>query len=461
MAGLPPDTIHVKRKRGTEDGPVDFLRLERSKRYRSQSGDGSWIYRRKQPTVGHDDHAADPSVPAIPTIRPTQEGDEGRLLRGPHKSPHASLPSDTAAPDTPRGASSPKAPASRVFSHPNTDRIRRFHLSRSNSPQPVAAGVSKKRTVPAVFIERGSKKQRELLQAIIQEDNIPSASTSQTVDDSRAATTPSPTAQEPPAAADQQPNTIKYRRPGTKARAVATATTRGTETTASTESKPTLPPSLRDREGAGAHGKMDELARVMDSWTIAEITKNLDRIDEQANTSKYSPAKSRFRPKPPKQRYFERHPSAAAAQQTTSTPTPASLPPGMDIDTGDTTDDEDYVLETYERVPVERLRDQAMPAHRVGLLVFDTEPDMVEFFYGNESDSEDEFPEDDEDENAENYYTTEYPDEDLEWDDELDHNAYHYVNQNASDLEEFDERDFDDDVWEKSDAVGGLPGKQQ
>jgi hypothetical protein len=62
---------------------------------------------------------------------------------------------------------------------------------------------------------------------------------------------------------------------------------------------------------------------------------------------------------------------------------------------------------------------------------------------------------------AENYYTTEYPDEDLEWDDELDHNAYHYVNQNASDLEEFDERDFIDDVWEKSDAVGGLPGKPQ
>jgi hypothetical protein len=27
MSGLPPETIHVKRKRGTdEDGPVDFLR---------------------------------------------------------------------------------------------------------------------------------------------------------------------------------------------------------------------------------------------------------------------------------------------------------------------------------------------------------------------------------------------------------------------------------------------------
>ena len=26
MAGLPPETIHVKRKRGTDDNPVDFLR---------------------------------------------------------------------------------------------------------------------------------------------------------------------------------------------------------------------------------------------------------------------------------------------------------------------------------------------------------------------------------------------------------------------------------------------------
>lgn len=73
----------------------------------------------------------------------------------------------------------------------------------------------------------------------------------------------------------------------------------------------------------------------------------------------------------------------------------------MDIDVeGASTDDEDYVLETYERVPAERLRDQAVPAHRVGLLVFDTEPDMVEFFYGNESDSEEDYLEDDEDENG-------------------------------------------------------------
>ena len=56
---------------------------------------------------------------------------------------------------------------------------------------------------------------------------------------------------------------------------------------------------------------------------------------------------------------------------------------------------------------------------------------------------------------AENYYAADYPDEDLDWDDEFDRNAYHYTNQNASDMEEFDERDFADDVWEKFDEGAG------
>lgn len=47
---------------------------------------------------------------------------------------------------------------------------------------------------------------------------------------------------------------------------------------------------------------------------------------------------------------------------------------------------------------------------------------------------------------AENYFAADYPDEDLEWDDEYDRGAYQYRNQNASDMEEFDERDFDDAV---------------
>lgn len=317
--------------------------------------------------------------------------------------------------------------------------------------------MSKKRTVPAVFIERGAKKQRETLKAIIQEHNATSTGPPKALGDSQSVKSLSPTDEE--STATEQPNPVKYKRPGARASTTAPKT------------KPTLPPSMRDRE----HSNMDELARVMDSWTIDEITKNLDRMEEQSTKSKYSPAKSRFKPKAPKLRYHERHPEYLAEKQREVAAHHAAPPAAaMDVDGMDTTDDEDYVVETYERVPAERLRDQAVPAHRVGLLVFDTEPDMADFFYGDESDSEDEFPEDEEDENggwtsaasnwcceqltsplAENYYAADYPDEDLEWDDEFDRNAYHYVNQNASDMEEFDERDFVDEVWEKSDDKVG------
>ncbi|KAG7290526.1 hypothetical protein NEMBOFW57_000529 [Staphylotrichum longicolle] len=423
MAGLPPETIQVKRKR-----------LERSKR--SRSGDGRWVYQRKQVDVEHVSIAAETSAPATPIIQPTREGDEDRrLIRHPHQPTKASVLDDgTTTKAVPEPPAAPEEPTPTITSHPS---IRRFHLSRSNSPQPTG-GVSKKRTVPAVFVERGAKKQRETLKAIIQEHNVTSTGPPKPQGDSQSETRLSSTDEE--SAATEQPNPVKYKRPGARAATTAPKT------------KPTLPPSMRDRENSN----MDELARVMDSWTIDEITKNLERMEEQSTKSKYSPAKSRFKPKAPKLRYHERHPEYLAEKQREAaahhTGTPAAV---MDVDGMDTSDDEDYVVETYERVPAERLRDQAVPAHRVGLLVFDTEPDMADFFYGNESDSEDEFPEDEEDENAENYYAADYPDEDLDWDDEFDRNAYHYVNQNASDMEEFDERDFVDDVWERSDEKGG------
>jgi hypothetical protein len=41
-----------------------------------------------------------------------------------------------------------------------------------------------------------------------------------------------------------------------------------------------------------------------------------------------------------------------------------------------------------------------VPEDRVGLLLFETEPDMTDFFYGNESDDEDEVFADEDDENG-------------------------------------------------------------
>ncbi|KAJ4304435.1 hypothetical protein N0V88_002048 [Collariella sp. IMI 366227] len=440
MAALPPDTIQVKRKRGTDEGPVDFLRLERSKRYRSLSGDAGWVYQRKRVAAERTKLSINSSAPATPTIQTTREGDEKHVLKRLHKT-QASAPDDTTAPAAAPTTLEPPAPT--ALSHATTERIRRFHLSRPNSPQPTA-GVSKKRTAPAVFIERGAKKQRETLKAIIQECSVIPTETPRVSGDSPAERPSPPEPEESAPAAAQEHIPVKLKRPGARSRTTPAGTT------------PALPSSMRDQ---GTN--MDALARAMDDWTLAEIAKNLDRMQEQSTKSKYSPATSRFKPKAPKQRYFERHPEVLAEKEREQPAQQAVASAGeMDVDIADSTDDEDYVMETYERVPAELLKDETVPAHRVGLLVFDTEPDMVEFFYGNESDSEDEFPEDEDDENAENYYAADYPDEDLDWDDEFDRNAYHYTNQNASDMEEFDERDFADDVWERSDTAVGVPGGQ-
>lgn len=51
---------------------------------------------------------------------------------------------------------------------------------------------------------------------------------------------------------------------------------------------------------------------------------------------------------------------------------------------------------------------------------------------------------------AENYYTADYPDEEVDTDDEYDRMAYHYRTGNASDMEEYDERDDEDFVLDDS-----------
>ncbi|KAK4242603.1 hypothetical protein C8A03DRAFT_40101 [Achaetomium macrosporum] len=438
MAARPPTRITVKRKRGEDDaGPVDFLRLERSKRYRSVSGEGLWLYQRKTVIAKPVIPAAEPPATGIPTIQPTREGDEKRLLKRSHKPPPGPAGrSGTRSENTATGAPpAPEQPVPTVLSHLTTERTRRFYLSRSYSPQPTA-GVSKKRTAPAVFVERDAKKQRESLKAVIEEHNITVTQAPKSAGDSQAAEPSSAKDEQPTAALTQGPSAVKYKRPGTRAR------------TAASKSKPAPPPSIPDRGNAG----LDEVARLMDNWVLDEINKAREKTEAQNTKSKYSPATSRFRPKAPQHRRSETAQQAASATRA------------KDVNAGDTTDEEDYVVETYELVPAERLRDRPVPADRVGLLVFDTEPDMAEFFYGNESDDEDELLEDEDDENAENYYANDYPDEDLDWDDEFGYNAYHFVTQNASDMEEFDERDYDpegldegnwsDEFWERCERAG-------
>ncbi|KAL2181704.1 uncharacterized protein P884DRAFT_253760 [Thermothelomyces heterothallicus CBS 202.75] len=444
MAGLPPHTIHVKRKRGNDEDAVEFLRLEESKRSRS-SEEGGWVYQLKQTIGTRTGPAVEPLSPGIPVIQTSRAGDENRRPKRPRQQDEPPVKEDATAPGTAPAPSAGPEHTAPTTSHPAPDRIRRFHLSKSHSPQP-AAGVSKKRAVPAVFVERGAKKHRETLKALIQEHGVAPTGQPKPVDDSRPPEPSEPRNGETPAV--QQPSPVKYKRPGTRA------------CTQAAKNK-TLPPSMQQREDID----MDELARAMDSWTVEEINKNLDRMKAESTTSKYSPATSRFKPKAPKMRYFERHPESVAARQRGDAVSQAPCGTAvMSVDAAaeDTTDEEDYVLETYERVPAERLREQAVPSHRVGLLVFDTEPDMVEFFYGTEGDSDDDLPEDEEDENAENYYTADYPEEELDWDDEFDRNPYTYTTQNDSDREEYDLRYFDDeDNWHDDEQYGSFAGRSE
>ncbi|KAK0711122.1 hypothetical protein B0H67DRAFT_491594 [Lasiosphaeris hirsuta] len=429
MSLLPPDTIQVKRKRGVEDGPLDFLQVEGNKRFRCLSGDATWVYQRKEANVERADH---PTKPSFPVIRATREGDENR----PIKSLRRQATPAAAKADTPVTFPVP-APASLV--NPANEQIRRFHLSKLDSSGPTKVGSSKKRGAPAVFVERGAKKQRESLESEISQPSRAEGIPHNAPTEALAVRPSTPTFPEPMTTAAQPATQTRYKRPGTKVRT----------TNSSTPTKPNLPPSLLNRQGLD----MDELARDMEAYTLSQITKTLDMMDFNSNRISATPSpasKSKFRPRAPAQRFSDRHPDYVAPVEA-KTVAAADL---MVQDNDDTTDDEDYVLETYERVPASRLRDQAVPPHRVGLLVFDTEPERTEFFYGNEEESDDEFPEDEEDENAENYHTADYPDEDLDWDDELDRDPYRYHNSGDEGL---DEDGLEKDIWDRFGEAKGVP----
>lgn len=145
---------------------------------------------------------------------------------------------------------------------------------------------------------------------------------------------------------------------------------------------------------------MDEITRSMNDFALQIIGANLAEIEERDKKDAAAAARKeaasaaspqRFKPKPPAKRYAERHPEPVAAQQQTAR---TADPEGYE-----TASEDEYVVETYVRVPASSLLGKDMAPGKVGLLVFDNEPD-ADYFYGEEGDSDDEWPEDDEDENG-------------------------------------------------------------
>lgn len=151
--------------------------------------------------------------------------------------------------------------------------------------------------------------------------------------------------------------------------------------------------------------EMDQLARDMNEFVLKQIGENLAAIEERDRKqaavaarrapSVMSPKSSKFTPKAPTKRYAERHPEVADTPERAATA--ASPADNMEVEYESYSEDE-YVIETYVRVPATTLGENVDP-ERIGLLVFDNEPD-VDYFYGVEGDSDDEWPEDDEDENG-------------------------------------------------------------
>ena len=138
---------------------------------------------------------------------------------------------------------------------------------------------------------------------------------------------------------------------------------------------------------------MERMVEEMNAFALEQIGLNIQQAEEEKN-QKISPQRSpsglRFKPKAPAKRYSERH------LETAAEPADKEM---EDANAGvSDTDDDEYIIETYVRVPASRMGSSVSPRD-VGLLVFDDEPD-IQYFYGAGSDSEDEWVEDEDDENG-------------------------------------------------------------
>ncbi|KAK5632030.1 hypothetical protein RRF57_007744 [Xylaria bambusicola] len=422
--------IRVKRK-ATEEAPVSYLRVQETKRHRSNV----FVYQRQNEEATF--------AKSIPTqIQKPIIHTEPQSRRAPafQSTARQNISPNKDAPDakntaidnnvgnpTPVAVQSANAPTntttvgvasvSTSISEP-----RRFHMSRKDmllaaSPLPGRphGGISKKRAAPAMFVEQKIKRVSSRALEKLHAANNDSAAASQPTNTSVVETMEL-----------DQPEPRKFKKPG-----VAKLAAKDNRT----KDRPELPKSMTDRWNVD----MQQLTADMEAYAMQQIGLNLQRAEderrERERARNSTPSKLKFKPKPPAKRYAERHPEEATQ------PTDREM---MDVDAGHSdSDDSDYIIETYVRVPASSMGDH-VPPQSVGLLVFDEEPD-IEFFYGEDDESEDEWAEDEEDENAENYYTADYPDEEVASDDEFDKNPYSFRTGNASDLEEYDIDHSDDE----------------
>ncbi|GAP88514.2 hypothetical protein SAMD00023353_1701280 [Rosellinia necatrix] len=420
---VPPQLIRVKRK-ATEEAPVSYLRVQETKRHRSDV----FVYQRQKEDATFAETSPNQIRTQKPTIHTSADGRPATARQGPTKqSAHLSddAPADGGNDDGDGDGNASETASPRA----SKSEPRRFHMSRkdmllaaSTHPDRPHGGASKKRPATATFVERKIKRISPSLLGKLHAANGAHP----------------PTAE---AMVIDEPEVRKFKKPGVAKLSAARES--------KPKEKPELPNSMTDRWNVN----MQQLTADMEAYTMQQIGLNLQKAEEekrkQERLRNSTPSKLKFKPKPPAKRYAERHPEEAQQPEDKEM---------IDAGVENSDSDDDYIIETYVRVLASSIGDH-VPPQSVGLLVFDEEPD-VEFFFGEDDESEDEWAEDEEDENAENYYTADYPDEEVATDDEFDQNPYAFRTGNASDLEEYDlggnsdDNDDDDDDFDGENTIG-------
>lgn len=325
------------------------------------------------------------SFPVIHATKPGDENQPGDKVQTPQEpkldataqAPPKPQQEDIKEPTAPTGE--PAAPKPALTAEP-----RRFHLFRVPfAPSPLfnASSATGKRArfnnVPTtVFVERGHKRTKTEDVTMTDADTAP-------------ATVTKDITEEP----DPSMLRRKQKLPGSDRKAPSVASGKPVPV------KKYVPDPMKTEQSE----EMDELAREMNEFVLQQIGANLAMMEERdrkeatvvakRTPSVTSPQSSKFKPKAPAKRYAERHPEVATTPEKAAPAAPADI---MDYESHS---EDEYVVETYVRVPATTL-DESVNPEKIGLLVFDNEPD-VDYFYGEEGDSEDEWPEDDEDSNGE------------------------------------------------------------
>lgn len=143
------------------------------------------------------------------------------------------------------------------------------------------------------------------------------------------------------------------------------------------------------------NASMEQLDKEMQAHTLAQIQATLAANEPKAPstpTKQVNGSTHRYTPKST-QRLRDRHPEIAAQKENRQIEEAESK---MDVDMDE--DDEDFVVETYIRVPVEQLG-IGSKEQSVGLLVLDSQPD-IDQFYGEDDESDSDIYDEEEDENG-------------------------------------------------------------